>query len=118
MRETNAAMRMASNMFWLSDEAEPSVPMPTLTLWSSMARAGATPDPSRKLLPGLCATDAPLSARSAMSSSSSQTLWAPVNRGPIRSRSSRCIANVLPYLLMPVSAWIFDSARCICTPTS
>ena len=32
-RETKAAARIASNMFWLSDDAEPSVPMPTVTPW-------------------------------------------------------------------------------------
>jgi hypothetical protein len=32
-RETKAAARIASNMFWLSDDAEPSVPMPIGMPW-------------------------------------------------------------------------------------
>ena len=40
------------------------------------------PEPSRRLAPGLCATCAPRSASSRMSSSSSQTAWAAENHGP------------------------------------
>ena len=34
--------RIASNMFWLSEEEEPSVPMPTVTPARSAARTGAS----------------------------------------------------------------------------
>src|SRR5262249_23102848 len=46
-REAKAAARIASNMFWLSDEAEPSVPMPTVTpcRMYSRTRRDARPEP-------------------------------------------------------------------------
>ena len=50
---------MASNMFWLSEQLAPSVPMPTFTRRSSMAFMSPKPLPSRMLLPGLWATEAP-----------------------------------------------------------
>ena len=50
-------------MFWLSQQAAPSVPMPTLSFLSSMVLTAAMPLPSSMLLPGLCATEAPWSAR-------------------------------------------------------
>jgi len=59
---------MASNTFWLSEQLAPSVPMPTLTRRSSIAFMSPKPLPSRMLLPGLCATDAPWSPRRFMSS--------------------------------------------------
>ena len=52
-------MRIASNTFWLSDDRQPSVPMPSVMPRSRILRAAAMPEPSFRLLPGLCATDAP-----------------------------------------------------------
>ena len=95
-RETKAAMRSASNMFWLSAEADPSVPMPTASPQSSIRRAGAMPEPRRRLLPGLWATEAPRSRISFTSSSSSQMQWAPVKLGASRPRVSRWRASVVP----------------------
>jgi hypothetical protein len=46
-------------MFWLSAQFAPSVPIPRLTRRSSIALVSASPLPSRMLLPGLCATEAP-----------------------------------------------------------
>ena len=116
-RETNEAMRIAPNMFWLSEQLLPSVPIPTLTPASRISRAAAMPDPRRRLLPGLWAMDAPRSAILRMSSGSSHTLWAPVKLGPRNPSASRCAVSVRPYLRMPATAWILDSARCICRPT-
>ena len=58
MREENAASRMASNMFRLSEEIQPSVPIPNGTPRLRIRRVAASPEPSLKLLPGLCATEA------------------------------------------------------------
>ena len=96
IRETWAAVRIASNMFWLSEHDEPSVPMPTPSPRSTIRRAGAMPAPSRRLLPGLCATDAPRSRMISMSSSSSHIQWAPVKWGPRRPSPSRWRTSDVP----------------------
>src|SRR5215467_5324875 len=59
-------------MFCPSDVLLASVPMPRRTPASSSAREGATPEPSRRLLIGLCTTPTPAAARREMSSESSQ----------------------------------------------
>ena len=74
------------------------------TAYPSICLAGAMPVPSRRLLPGLWATVAPRSRMRCMSSSSSQTQWAPVNRGPSNPRSSRCAVNVFSYRRNPATA--------------
>ena len=63
---------------------------------TSIARMSPSPLPSRMLLPGLCATEAPWSPSRVMSSASSQTPWATVKSGPSAPRSSRCAVSVLP----------------------
>ena len=80
-REPNAAMRIASNMLRLSDDRQPSVPIPNVTPRSRILRVAASPEPSLRLLPGLCATEAPASASRPMSSSSSQIACAAVKFG-------------------------------------
>ena len=80
--ERSAAKRSASNMFWLSEAPDPSVPRATFTPRASISATGAMPDATFMLLAGLWATDEPVSAMSAMSSASSHTAWAAVKRGP------------------------------------
>ena len=114
--EASEAMRIASYMFRLSEELAPSVPMPTLMPNSSMRRMSAMPLPSRMLLPGLCATDAPRPARRFMSSSSSHTPCAAVKPGPTSPSASMCAASDSPYFFSAETACTLDSDRCVCNP--
>ena len=102
-------------MFWLSEQLEPSVPMPTLMPHSSMRRMSARPLPRRMLLPGLCATDAPFAPSNCMSASSSQTPWATVKSGPTRPSASMCAVSVPPYVRRPAITCTFDSDTCECS---
>ena len=55
---SNAARRSSSNMSRSLFDAGPSVPMPTAIPCSIMLATGAMPEPSFRLLVGLCATPA------------------------------------------------------------
>src|SRR5690606_35596839 len=70
-----AAKCMASNLFWLSELMEPSVPRAAPVPWSSHSRTGAMPLPSFRLLAGLCTAVAPASPMRRMSPSVSQIAW-------------------------------------------
>jgi len=114
---TTEAMRSASNRFWLSAHTEPSVPSPTATPRSSSSRTGAMPQPSRRLLPGLCATAPPASASIFMSSSDSHTPCAPTKPGPSRPCAASRPTIVVPQRRRLSMTCTLDSARCVCTPT-
>ena len=61
------------SMLQVSVDAQPSEPRARFTPASISSRTGATPEPMRRLLHGLCCTLAPDSARSRISSASSHT---------------------------------------------
>src|SRR5215472_13947659 len=98
-RETKAASRIASNMFWLSDEAEPSVPIPTVTPWRLYSRTAAMPDPSRRLAAPLCDTWAPLRLSKSISVSLIQMACAAENQGPTSPHASITSTVDLPNIL-------------------
>ena len=93
--------RSDSYMFWLSQQEAPSVPMPTLSFFSSISLTAAMPLPSSMLLPGLCATEAPWSASRVMSSPSSHTPCAATKSGPSSPRSCKVRRWCLAVLLEP-----------------
>src|SRR5258708_6221560 len=104
-------------MFCPSEVLLASVPTPTAMLLFSILRTGATPDPSRRLLEGLCATRTPDWPSLLMSSSSSQIACAALRRSDRKPRVSRCPTRLLPYRVHPSAAWARDSARWVCSGT-
>src|ERR1700733_3982692 len=101
-------------MFWLSDEAEPSVPMPTVTPWRMYSRTAAMPEPSRRLEPALCDTCAPLAASSAMSVSSIHTAWAAENHGPTMPHASMICVIDMPATLNEDAERYLGSLTWVC----
>jgi len=96
IRDRYAARRSASNMFCPSDVFVASVPIARFRPASSIARAGATPEPIRRLLIGLWTTLAPASARRAMSCSSIHMPCAALKFGPVSPSRTRCSTMLSP----------------------
>ena len=94
------ARRMASNMLRPSEQVLPSVPIPTFSPASSIARVRATPTPSRRLL---VMGDRRAALREPLDVLVVEPHREAVNRPTIPS-SSRCAASVLPYLRRPTTA--------------
>src|SRR5258708_6295665 len=105
-------------MFCPSEVLLAAVPTPTAMLLFSILRTGAPPDPSRRLLEGLCATRTPDWPSLMMSSSSRQIACAALRRSDRKPRVSRCPTRLLPYRVHPSAAWARDSARWVCSGTS
>ena len=82
-----AASRIASNMFCPSEVLLASVPIPSPTPATCIRCRGATPEPSLRLLMGLCEMPAPCPVSRAISGSDSQTPCAPLKRSESTPRS-------------------------------
>ena len=90
-------------MLVASVEHEPSEPRLTSTPASSSSRTGATPEPSIRLLHGLCCVVAPLSASSAISRGVSHTAWIRLVAGLRKPMRCRCSTIVKPWKTWPVT---------------
>src|ERR1700722_1783407 len=101
-------------MFWLSDDAEPSVPIPTVTPWRTYSRTAAMPEPSRRLEPALWDTWAPLAPSNFMSSSVIHTACAAENHGPTMPHASMICVIDMPETLNEDAERYFGSLMWVC----
>src|SRR5258707_13646292 len=102
-------------MFCPSEVLLASVPTPTAMLLFSILRTGATPEPSRRLLEGLCAPRTPDWPSLLMSSSSSQIACAALRPSDRNPRVSRCPTRLLPYHVHPRAPAARAPVTAVCT---